>query len=104
MDIFVFIFSFLFFILFYFFWRRIPFRKYVKFALRENKKSLAPKYFGAFDKKNFSLFDKFLMDLEYFHQMMLSFKGMRFCSMFGSNHKNEFGKPIERRPYLSQFE
>ena len=34
---------------------------------------------------------------------MLSFKGMRFCSMFGSNNKKVFGKLIERRHYLIPF-
>ena len=32
------------------------------------------------------------MALEYLHQTMLSFKGMRFCSIFGSNHKKMFVK------------
>ena len=67
------------------------------------KKSLALKYFGAFNKKKLPLFDESLMTLEYLHQTMLSFKAIRLCSMFGSNHKKVFGKLIERRPYLSPF-
>ena len=43
--------------------------------------------FGAFNKKKLPLFDKSLMILEYLHQIILTFKGMRFCSIFGSNHK-----------------
>ena len=43
------------------------------------------KYFREFNKKKLPLFDESLMTLEYLHQKMLSFKGMRFCLMFGSN-------------------
>ena len=60
-------------------------------------KSLALKYLGAFNKKKLPLFDKSLMTLKYLDQTMLSFKGMRFCSMFESNHQKVFGKLIERR-------
>ena len=49
------------------------------------------------------LFDKSLMTLEYLHKTMLSFKGMRFCPMFGSNQKKRFEKLIEIQPYLSPF-
>ena len=63
----------------------------------------APKYFEAFNRKKLPLFETSLMTLEYLHQTMLSFKGMRFCSMFGSNHKKVFGKLREIRPYLSPF-
>ena len=31
------------------------------------------------------------------HQAMLSFKEMRFCSMFGSNHKNVFSETNKKR-------
>ena len=46
-----------------------------------------PKYFEGFNKKKLPLFDKSLMTLEYLDQTMLSFKRMRFCSMFGRNQK-----------------
>ena len=45
------------------FFRRILFKKYVKFARREGKKSLAPKDFGGFNKKKLPLFDKSLTTL-----------------------------------------
>ena len=78
------------------------FRKYVKVSQRENK-SLAPKYFAAFNKKKLPLFDKSLMILNYLHQIKLSFKGMRLYSTFGSNHKKVFVKLEKRSPYLSPF-
>ena len=83
---------------FFFFLSGINFRKYVKFASGENKKSLAPKYSGAFNKKRLPLFDKSLMTLEYLHQTMLSFKAMRFCSMFGSKHKKDLWKTDRKTP------
>ena len=82
---------------------RHTFQKTRKSARRENKKSFVPKYLGTFNKKKLPLFDKSLVTLEFLHQTMLSFKGMRFCSMFGSNHKRMFGKLIERHLYLSPF-
>ena len=40
----------------------------------ERIKNLAPNYFGVFNKKKLPTFDK---SLEYLHQTMLSFKGIR---------------------------
>ena len=76
----------------------IHFRKYVKFASRE--KSLARKYFGAFHKKKLPLFGRYLMNLDYLHQKMLSFQRNAFLF---SVSKKLFGKLIERRHYLSPF-
>ena len=57
-----------------FFLRGIHFRKYV---LQVERISLAPRNFVAFKTNFFSLFDNSLFTLEYLHQIMLSFKGMR---------------------------
>ena len=81
-----------------FFFERNTFQKICK-VFKESP--FSPKYFGAFIKKKLPLFDKSLMTLENFHQKKLTFKGMRFHAMFGSNHKKVFGKLIKRSPYLS---
>ena len=86
-----------------FFLRGIHFRKHVKFSQRENKKSLAPKYFRTFNRKKVPLFEKSLMTLENWHQTKLPFKRMRSYSMFWSNHKKLFGKLVKRSLYLSPF-
>ena len=67
----------------------IFFKKCMKFARTENKKSLVPKHLGTLKKKKLPLFDKFL------HQTISSFKGMRFCPMFECKYKKEFEKLIE---------
>ena len=86
-----------------FFLRGIHSRKYAKFSRRENKKSLAAEYFGAFNKKKLQHFDKSLMTLENLHQTKLSFKVIPFYSMFGSNHKKVLGILVKRSRHLSQF-
>ena len=84
----------------HFFLRGIHLRKYVKFARSKIKRVSRLIILGAFNKGNFPLFDKSLMTPGYLHQTMLSFKGIRFCLMFGSNHKKVFEK-LEKSPYLS---
>ena len=86
----------------HFFLRGIHLRKYVKFARSKIKRVSRLTILGAFNKGNLPLFDKSLMTPGYLHQTMLSFKGIRFCLMFGSNHKKVFEK-LERSPYLSPF-
>ena len=86
-----------------FFLRGIHSRKYAKFSRRENKKSLAAEYFGAFNKKKLQHFDKSLMTLENLHQTKLSFKVIPFYSMFGSNHEKVLGILVKRSRHLSQF-
>ena len=78
---------------FFFFFERE--RKFARWKDKKVWESLAPKYFWAFNKKRLPLFDKSLMTLEHLHQTVL-FKGMRFCSVFGSNHKKVFGKLIKK--------
>ena len=73
-----------------FLWK-IFFKKYVTFART---------YLGKLNKEKLPLLDKFLAPLEFLHQTMLSFKVIRFCSMFGSNHKMVFRKLIGRRVWL----
>ena len=64
---------------------------------------MVPKYLEKLNKKKLPLFDKFLTTLEILHQTMLSFKVMRFCSMFGRSHKMAFEKLKGRRTWMSQF-
>ena len=71
-----------------FFLRGIFFRKYVKFARRENKKG--SRLIGTFNKKKLT---------QYLHQTMLLFKEVHFCSMFENNHKKVLGELIEKRPW-----
>ena len=61
-------------------------------------------HIGTLNKKKLPLFEKFFMTLEFWKQRMLSFKGIRFCSMLGSNHKKVFGKLIERARGSFHFE
>ena len=49
-----------------------------------------PEYIGTLNKKKLPMFDKSLTNPEFLDQTMLLFKGMRFCSMFGSDHKVVF--------------
>ena len=61
------------------------------------------KYLGTPNKEKLQLFDKSLMTVEFFHGTMLSFKGMRFCSIQVANHKNLFGTLIVRHPCMILF-
>ena len=72
--------------------RGLHFRKYVKFTRKENKKSQSFDDSGVFAPDNVINVYIYI----YKKKTMLSFKGMRFCSMFGNNHKKVFGKLIER--------
>ena len=47
---------------------------------------------GTLNENKLPLFDRSLTTLEFWHKIMLSFKEMRFCSIFGSNHKKVFRK------------
>ena len=87
-----------------FFLKEIHVRKYVKFARRENKKVSRLSISGHLIRKGFHFWrNLWWLWSSYLHQTMLSFKGMRFCSMFRSNHKKVFGKLIQGSPYLSLF-
>ena len=59
------------------------------------KEILVPDYLGTLNNKNLPLFDKSLMTLELLYQTILSFQGIRFYSIFRSNHKRVIGKLIE---------
>ena len=71
-------------------------------AWRESK-SLVPKYLGTPNKEKLVLLDKSLLILTFLHHTMISFQGIRFCSMFGSNFKKVLEKLRERRLWLSPF-
>ena len=71
-------------------------KKYMKFG-RGEKKSLLPKYLGILNKKKLPLLDKRLT-WEFLDQTLLSFIGMRVCSLFGSNHKNGVWKTDRETP------
>ena len=62
-----------------------------------------PKYLGTLNEKKQPPLDKSLTIMERLHQTVLSFQGIRFYSMFKSNHTKVFRKLIEESPWLSQF-